>query len=73
MTMLADDAALEEVALVDGHIVSTLAEGGIHVSLSTISTALSRRLTKEHAGRGQVFIAAPVFGRPDAAQAAGWW
>jgi len=70
MTMLADDAALEEMALGDGGIVNSLAGGGIHVSLSTISTALSRRLTKEHAGRGQVFIAAPVFGRPDAAQAA---
>ena len=70
MTMLADDAALEEVALGDGGILGSLTAGGIHLSLSTISTALSRRLTIEHGRRGQNFIASPVFGRPDAAQAA---
>jgi len=70
MTMLADDAALEEVALGAGGIVDALAKGGIHLSLSTISTALSRKLTKEHARRGQNFIASPVFGRPEAAEAA---
>jgi len=70
MTMLADDAALEEVALREGGIVDALAKGGTHLSLGTISTALSRRLTNEHTQRGQNFIAAPVFGRPDAAEAA---
>jgi 3-hydroxyisobutyrate dehydrogenase-like beta-hydroxyacid dehydrogenase len=70
MTMLADDAALEEVALGDGGIVHALPKGGIHLSFSTISTALSRRLTNEHTLRGQIFIASPVFGRPDAAEAA---
>ena len=70
MTMLADDSALEEVALGEGGIVHALPKGGIHLSLSTISTALSRRLTNEHTRRGQIFIASPVFGRPDAAEAA---
>jgi 3-hydroxyisobutyrate dehydrogenase-like beta-hydroxyacid dehydrogenase len=70
MTMLADDRALEEVALGDGGIVDALAEGGIHLSLSTIGTALSRRLAEEHTRRGQIFVASPVFGRPDAAAAA---
>jgi 3-hydroxyisobutyrate dehydrogenase-like beta-hydroxyacid dehydrogenase len=70
MTMLADDTALEEVALGEGGIGHALAKGGIHLSLSTISTALSRRLAKEHTRRGQIFIASPVFGRPDAAEAA---
>jgi 3-hydroxyisobutyrate dehydrogenase-like beta-hydroxyacid dehydrogenase len=69
MTMLADDAALEEVAFGDGGIINTLPKGGIHLSFSTISTALSRRLSKAHAARGQDFVASPVFGRPDAAQA----
>ena len=70
MTMLADDQAVEQTTLGDGGILNTLASGGVHLSLSTISTALSRRLTAAHAARGQSFIASPVFGRPDAAAAA---
>ena len=70
MTMLADDAALEGMALGEGGIVDALAKGGTHLSLSTISTGLSRRLADEHTRRGQTFIASPVFGRPDAAAAA---
>jgi 3-hydroxyisobutyrate dehydrogenase-like beta-hydroxyacid dehydrogenase len=38
--------------------------------MSTISVALSRRLTEAHAEKQQHFVAAPVFGRPDAAAAA---
>jgi len=70
MTMLADDQAVEQTTLGDGGILNTLARGGVHLSLSTISAALSRRLTAAHAARGQSFIASPVFGRPDAAAAA---
>jgi 3-hydroxyisobutyrate dehydrogenase-like beta-hydroxyacid dehydrogenase len=69
-TMLADDAAVEGVTFGDGGIIAALAPGGIHVSSSTISTALSQRLTDAHAEAGQGFVAAPVFGRPEAAQAA---
>src|SRR5437763_1033455 len=70
ITMLADDAALSNVTLADGGIVASLPKGAIHVSMSTISVALARELTKAHAGAGQPFIAAPVFGRPEAAAAA---
>ena len=70
MTMLADDHAVERTTFGDGGILNTLAGGGVHLSLSTISTALSRRLTEAHSARGQSFIASPVFGRPDAAAAA---
>jgi len=69
MTMLADDEAVEAIALADGGIMEALPAAGIHVSLSTISTELSRRLTEAHAGKGQSFVSAPVFGRPDAAAA----
>ncbi len=69
MTMLADDQAVEQTTFGNGGILNTLASGGVHLSLSTISTALSRRLTVAHAARGQGFIASPVFGRPDAAAA----
>jgi len=69
-TMLADDAAVEAVALGDGGIVASLPRGAVHVSLSTISVALSARLAEEHARAGSVYVAAPVFGRPEAAAAA---
>src|SRR5438270_487133 len=67
ITMLADDAALSSVTLADGGIVASLPKGAIHVSMSTVSVALARELTKAHADAGQRFIAAPVFGRPEAA------
>jgi 3-hydroxyisobutyrate dehydrogenase-like beta-hydroxyacid dehydrogenase len=66
-TMLADDQALENAAFGEPGIVSSLAPGAIHVSASTISVTLSEKLTREHAHRGQRFVSAPVFGRPEAA------
>ncbi len=68
-TMLADDAAVEEVVFGKDGILSTLARGSIHIASTTMSTALARRLAAEHARRGQQFVSAPVFGRPDAAEA----
>ena len=68
MTMLADDAALESQVFGDGGILASLPRGGIHISRSTISVALSDRLTAAHAAAGQEFISCPVFGRPDAAE-----
>jgi 3-hydroxyisobutyrate dehydrogenase-like beta-hydroxyacid dehydrogenase len=70
VTMLADDIAVADVAFANGGIVGTLAKGAIHLSMSTISVTLSKKLTETHAHAGQRFVAAPVFGRPDAAAAA---
>jgi 3-hydroxyisobutyrate dehydrogenase-like beta-hydroxyacid dehydrogenase len=69
MTMLADDAAVENVAFGGEGILASLQPGAVHVSSSTISVALSTRLTARHAGAAQHFVAAPVFGRPEAAAA----
>jgi 3-hydroxyisobutyrate dehydrogenase-like beta-hydroxyacid dehydrogenase len=69
MTMLADDAAVEHVALGGDGILASLRQGTVHVSSSTISVALSTRLTARHAAAAQHFVAAPVFGRPEAAAA----
>jgi len=69
ITMLADDAAVESVAIGEQGIFDTLRAGALHVSSSTISVALSARLAEHHAKAGQRFIAAPVFGRPEAAAA----
>ena len=69
-SMLADDAAVEGVVFGDNGVLAGLPRGGVHISHSTISVNLSRRLADAHRQREQLFIAAPVFGRPDAAQAA---
>jgi 3-hydroxyisobutyrate dehydrogenase-like beta-hydroxyacid dehydrogenase len=69
MTMLADDPAVEAAVLGENGIASTLRKDAIHISHSTISTALARKLTSEHAARGQRYLSVPVFGRPDAAEA----
>ncbi len=70
VTMLADDHSVEGVAFGEAGIVATLVSGAVHISCSTISVELSRRLALAHADAGQRFLAAPVFGRPDAAAAA---
>jgi 3-hydroxyisobutyrate dehydrogenase-like beta-hydroxyacid dehydrogenase len=68
-TMLADDAAVEGVVHGEDGVLAGLAQDAIHISSSTISVALSKRLAAAHAKAGQRYIAAPVFGRPDAAAA----
>src|SRR5580698_3116183 len=69
LTMVADDAALEGFEFGENGILASLPRGSVHVSLSTISVALSDRLATEHAKAGQGYLAAPVFGRPEAAEA----
>jgi 3-hydroxyisobutyrate dehydrogenase-like beta-hydroxyacid dehydrogenase len=70
ITMLANDDAASEVTLGSEGIIAHLRQGAIHLSMSTISVALSKRLTQAHAEAGQRYVAAPVFGRPDMAAAA---
>jgi 3-hydroxyisobutyrate dehydrogenase-like beta-hydroxyacid dehydrogenase len=67
ITMLADDNAVAGAVLGDGNIEQALPRGAIHVSMSTISVALSVSLVAVHAKAGQRYVAAPVFGRPEAA------
>jgi 3-hydroxyisobutyrate dehydrogenase-like beta-hydroxyacid dehydrogenase len=70
ITMLADDEAVEAQVFGKNGVLASLPRGAIHISCSTISVALSDRLAAEHAKAGQEFVSAPVFGRPDAAEAA---
>jgi 3-hydroxyisobutyrate dehydrogenase-like beta-hydroxyacid dehydrogenase len=70
ITMLADDGAASDVTFGDGGLIAHLPKGAIHLSMSTISVALSKRLAQAHAKAGQRYVAAPVFGRPDMAAAA---
>src|SRR5258708_25254848 len=73
ITMLADDHAVEQVVFGDdgsAGVLSALDSNSIHLSMSTISVALSDKLAAAHASRGNAYVAAPVFGRPAAAEAA---
>jgi 3-hydroxyisobutyrate dehydrogenase-like beta-hydroxyacid dehydrogenase len=69
ITMLADDAALDAVVHGDAGLMAGLGLGSLHISMSTIAVATAERLTGEHRARGQQFLCAPVFGRPEAAAA----
>jgi 3-hydroxyisobutyrate dehydrogenase-like beta-hydroxyacid dehydrogenase len=69
ISMLPDDAAVADVALGVHGLAQGLRPGAIHLCMSTISTAMASRLAAEHAQRGQGYVAAPVFGNPDAAKA----
>jgi 3-hydroxyisobutyrate dehydrogenase-like beta-hydroxyacid dehydrogenase len=69
ITMLANDEAVENVVLGRDGVITNLRMGALHVSSSTISVSLSQRLSEEHAKKGQQFVSAPVFGRPEVAAA----
>jgi 3-hydroxyisobutyrate dehydrogenase-like beta-hydroxyacid dehydrogenase len=74
ITMLPDDDALRQIVFgrsdddLDG-LAAGLMPGAIHLSMSTISTGAASLLASEHARHGQGYVAAPVFGNPDAAKA----
>jgi len=70
ITVLADDAAVDSVIFEPGNALQALPSGATHISMSTISVALSRHLAEAHREGKQHYVAAPVFGRPDAAAAA---
>lgn len=73
LTMLFDDAANEQVLFATNGALNALRPGALHIALSTIGVALSQRLAAEHARRQQLFLAAPVFGRPSVAEEGRLW
>jgi 3-hydroxyisobutyrate dehydrogenase-like beta-hydroxyacid dehydrogenase len=73
LTMLFDDAANEQILFGTNGVFEALRPGALHIALSTISVALSQRLALEHARRRQLFVAAPVFGRPNVAEQGRLW
>ena len=73
ITMLSDDATLEAMVVGVDTIAHRLAPGGIHISMSTIAPATARKLAQYHAENGSIYVAAPVFGRPEAAHAKRLW
>src|SRR5258706_7375648 len=68
-SMLADDSALHAALSGDDGLLTGLPKGALHVSLSTIAVATADHVAALHHERGQRYVSAPVFGRPDAAAA----
>jgi 3-hydroxyisobutyrate dehydrogenase-like beta-hydroxyacid dehydrogenase len=69
ISMLADDAAAKSVIL-DSGALNAAPSGLVHVNMATISVSCAEALARSHRERGIAYVAAPVFGRPDAAAAA---
>lgn len=70
ITMLANDQALEEVT---NGLLESIQPGCIHISMSTVLPKTNRKLEELHKAKGALFIAAPVFGRPDVAAQGKLW
>ncbi|MDZ5450944.1 NAD(P)-dependent oxidoreductase [Labrys sp. ZIDIC5] len=68
IAMLADDAASRDVLLAQGTL-DALPEGAVVVNMATVSVAFTRDIAAEHAARGLFYVAAPVLGRVNVAEA----
>ncbi len=68
-SMLSNDQVMRDVGLA-GPLLAKAAKGLIHVNLATISVAFAKELAEAHAKAGLSYISAPVFGRPEMAEAA---
>src|SRR5215510_15430147 len=67
ITMLSDDHAYEELFLSNNKLVDALLPKTVHLCMSTISVPLSEKLAELHTKADQIYVAAPVFGRPESA------
>ena len=64
-TMLADDAALADVAGQNGGLLQSLPKGAIHICAGTHGIAAIQKLKSGHAEKGHILICAPMLGRPE--------
>lgn len=73
ITMLAEDAILEEAVSGEKGLLKSLKKGAVHISMSSISPETSVKLTQLHQQTGTHYLTSPVFGRPEAAAAQKLW
>jgi len=73
ITMLAEDEVLKETILGEDGVLKTLPKDALHISMSTISPDTAQLLSAKHKAAGNCYLAAPVFGRPEAAAAKKLW
>lgn len=73
ITMLSDDNVVKDITIGPNGILQMLPKGGIHISMSTLSPDISMELADAHTAAGNIYLASPVFGRPEAAAAKKLW
>jgi 3-hydroxyisobutyrate dehydrogenase-like beta-hydroxyacid dehydrogenase len=66
-SIVSDDAALKEICGGGDGLIHNLPKNAIHISMSTILPQTADDLAAHHADHAQHYLAAPVFGRPEAA------
>ena len=69
VTMVSDDKALQSISEGAEGLIKNMQPGGIHISMSTILPLTAENLVQQHTQSGSHYLAAPVFGRPEAARA----
>jgi 3-hydroxyisobutyrate dehydrogenase-like beta-hydroxyacid dehydrogenase len=67
--MVSDDKALKSVSEGPDGLIKNMQPGSVHISMSTILPLTAEELAKQHTQQGSHYLAAPVFGRPEAARA----
>jgi 3-hydroxyisobutyrate dehydrogenase-like beta-hydroxyacid dehydrogenase len=73
ISILSEDEVVREAVLGEDGILKTLPKGALHISMSTISPDTAELLSVKHQQTGSTYLAAPVFGRPEAAAAKKLW
>ena len=69
LTMVPDERALLQVSLGEGGILRRIGQGGIHLSLSTVSPEVAAQLAKLYEHLGSHYLTATVLGGPQEAEA----
>src|SRR5262245_35342822 len=69
VTSLMDDRSVHEALEGPDGILAGLVRGAIHVGTTTVSPGCARAVAALHAAHGSRYVAAPVLGRPDVAEA----
>lgn len=73
ISILSDDEVVKETVLGNDGILKKLPKNALHISMSTIAPDTAQLLSDKHREAGSSYLAAPVFGRPEAAAAKKLW
>ena len=69
LSIVSDDKALHSICEGSEGLIDNMLPGALHISMSTIAPQTASALAVKHKQKGSNYLASPVFGRPEAAQA----
>jgi len=69
LTCLMDDQSMLDNVTGEDGILAGLKPGGVHIGTATVSPSCATKMDALHRAHGSFYVAAPIFGRPDAAEA----